>query len=166
MLEAAKASAERWRKGKPLSVLDGVPVAVKDEIDVRGYATYQGTNFPCNFLSVARQPNASADALPVARLRRAGAVIVGKTVMVEIGIGTTGFNPHHGTPRNPYPLARRCGSSAGSAVAVASGLVPLAIAADGGGSVRIPSALCGVVGLKPTTGRVPCAKTTSTTPST
>ncbi len=155
LMEAARASAERWRAGRPLSAIDGVPVAVKDEIDVRGYATFQGTRF----LGLERQPNASADALPVARLRRAGALIVGKTVMVEIGIGTTGHNIHHGTPRNPFPAhdAYPGGSSAGSAVAVASGLVPLAIAADGGGSVRIPSALCGVVGLKPTAGRVPCA---------
>jgi len=154
LMAAAKASTARWMSGEA-PAFEGVPVAIKDEVDVRGYPTFQGTSF----LGIERQPNAPDDSLPVARLRAAGALIIGKTVMMEIGIGTTGHNVHHGTPRNPYPLGEYYpgGSSAGSAVAVASGLVPAAIAADGGGSVRIPAALCGIVGLKPTFGRVPCA---------
>lgn len=87
----------------------------------------------------------------MARLRALGALIIGKTNMHEIGIGTTGHNPHYGAPRNPFNLRHYPGgSSSGSAIAVATGLVPLAMGGDGGGSIRIPAALCGVVGLKPT----------------
>jgi len=91
----------------------------------------------------------------VRRLRAAGAVLVGKTNMHEIGMGATGHNTHHGAARNPYDLDRAAGgSSGGSAAAVAAGLCPAAVGADGGGSIRIPAALCGLVGLKPTFGRV------------
>lgn len=144
---AARASSERYRSGCPLGPLDGVPVAVKDELDVRGYATTGGTRF---LKRVADQ-----DSVSVARLRAAGAIIVAKTNMHEMGVDTTGFNVHLGTARNPYNV--NCytgGSSSGSAAAVASGLVPLAVGADGGGSIRIPASLCGVVGLKPTFGAV------------
>ncbi len=144
----ARASAERWKQGAPRSPLDGVPVAVKEELDVAGYATTSGTRF--------LQDVAAADAAVVARLRAAGALVYGKANMIEIGIDTLGHNAHHGTPRNPYGDGRRYsgGSSSGSAVAVASGLGPIAVGADGGGSVRIPAALCGVAGLKATHGRV------------
>jgi len=98
---------------------------------------------------------AEEDATVVARLRGAGALIVGKNNMHEIGINVTGLNPHHGTTRNPYNTDHYTGgSSSGSAAAVASGLVPVSIGADGGGSIRIPSSFCGLVGLKPTFGRV------------
>jgi Asp-tRNA(Asn)/Glu-tRNA(Gln) amidotransferase A subunit family amidase len=144
----ARASTERIRQGSALSVLDGVPVAIKDEMDVAGYPTRVGTSF------LGKTP-AVQDAEVVRRLRSAGALIVGKANMHEIGIDVTGLNPHFGTPRNPYnPGHFTGGSSSGSAAAVASGLVPVAIGADGGGSVRIPSAFCGLVGLKPTFGRV------------
>ncbi|MGD0674495.1 MAG: amidase [Polyangiaceae bacterium] len=143
----AKASAERFRRRQPLSVLDGVPVAVKEEFDVAGYMTTAGTSF--------LKTVADTDATVVARLRRAGALIYGKSNMHEIGIDVTGFNPHHGTPRNPYdPRCYTGGSSSGSAAAVAAGLGPLAVGADGGGSIRIPASLCGLVGLKATYGRV------------
>lgn len=143
----ARASAERLARGQPLSVLDGVPVAVKDELDLEGYPTTAGTRF---LNTVATQ-----DATVVARLRAAGAVLIGKANMHEIGIDTSGFNAHHGTPRNPYLPGRYTGgSSSGSAAAVAAGLCPLAVGADGGGSIRIPAALCGVVGLKATWSRV------------
>src|SRR6185503_5979208 len=97
---------------------------------------------------------ASGDATVVARLRAAGALFVGKLNMQEVGLGITGVNPHHGTPRNPHhPDRITGGSSSGSAAAVAAGLCPIAISADAGGSIRIPSSLCGTVGLKPTFGR-------------
>ncbi len=143
----ARASAARWREGRALGPLDGVPVAVKDELDQVPYPTTVGTGF--------LKDVAKADAAVVARLRAAGALLIGKANMHEIGIGVTGVNPHHGAARNPYDPARATGgSSSGPASAVASGLCPIAMGADGGGSIRIPSALCGVVGLKATFGRV------------
>jgi Asp-tRNA(Asn)/Glu-tRNA(Gln) amidotransferase A subunit family amidase len=148
ILRQAEAATKRIRNGKPLGVFDGVPVGVKDEVDMIGYATTAGTAF------LGRQI-ATTDSTVVSRLRAAGALLIGKTNMHEIGIGVTGLNPHHGTPRNPYALDRHTGgSSSGSAAAVAAGLCPMAIGADGGGSIRIPAALCGVVGLKPTYGRI------------
>jgi Asp-tRNA(Asn)/Glu-tRNA(Gln) amidotransferase A subunit family amidase len=144
----ARASTERWRAGRALGPFDGVPVAVKDEMDQAGYGTTVGTKF------LGRTP-ALEDATPVARLRAAGAMLVGKTNMHEVGINVTGLNPHHGTTRNPYDDAYHTGaSSSGSGTAVAAGLVPVALGADGGGSIRIPSSFCGVVGIKPTFGRV------------
>ncbi|KAF7043519.1 hypothetical protein CFC21_052856 [Triticum aestivum] len=96
-----------------------------------------------------------ADAACVAQLRACGAVLAGKTNMHELGAGTSGINPHHGSTRNPYHTARVSGgSSSGSAAAVCAGLCPVALGADGGGSVRMPAALCGVVGFKPTAGRL------------
>lgn len=143
-----EASAKRWASGTPLSPLDGVPVAVKDEMDQRGYGTTLGTSF-------LGADTVEEDAEPVRRLREAGALLVGKANMHEIGIGVSGLNPHHGTARNPYnPAHWTGGSSSGSGAAVGSNLCPIALGADGGGSIRIPAALCGVVGLKPTWGRV------------
>jgi Asp-tRNA(Asn)/Glu-tRNA(Gln) amidotransferase A subunit family amidase len=143
----ALAAGARFRAGRPLGPLDGVPVAVKDELDVRGYPTTAGTSF--------LKDVAAEDATVVARLRAAGAVILGKANMHEIGIDTSGFNPHLGTARNPYDPGRYTGgSSSGSAAAVAAGLCPIAVGADGGGSIRIPAALCGVFGLKATWSRI------------
>ena len=148
VLRQARAAHERYRRGEPLGPFDGVPVAVKDELDQQGHGTTVGTSF------LGEEPVA-ADAAAVARLRAAGALLVGKTNMQEIGLGVTGINPHHGTARNPYRTSHSTGgSSSGSAAAVAAGLCPVAVSADGGGSVRIPAALCGVVGLKGTFGRV------------
>jgi Asp-tRNA(Asn)/Glu-tRNA(Gln) amidotransferase A subunit family amidase len=148
LMAQAQASAARYQVGTPLGPLDGVPVAVKDELDQAPYPTTVGTRF------LGRTP-AGADAEVVARLRAAGALLVGKANMHEIGIGVTGLNPHHGAARNPYDPARATGgSSSGSAAAVAMGLCPIAVAADGGGSIRIPAALCGQVGLKATYGRI------------
>ena len=144
----AKESAERYRQGKPLSPLDGVPVAVKDELDLGGYPTTVGTSF------LGQEPAAN-DAEVVARLRRAGAVLVGKANMHEIGILPTGLNPIFGAARNPYdPRRETGGSSSGPAAAVGAGLCPISVGADGGGSIRIPAAFCGVFGLKPTFGRM------------
>ncbi|MGW8250010.1 MAG: amidase [Anaerolineales bacterium] len=148
ILSQAQAATKRLQSGKPLSYLDGVPVAVKDEVDQVPYPTTVGTRF------LGKKP-AQTDSTVIARLRAAGALLIGKTNMHEIGLGVTGLNPHYGTVKNPYnPAHHTGGSSSGSAAAVAAGLCPLAVGADGGGSIRIPSAFCGVVGLKPTYGRV------------
>lgn len=112
------------------------------------YTTQVGTHF-------LGKKSPLEDAAAVNRLRAAGALLVGKTNMFEIGISPTGNNPIHGFSRNPYNLDHDAGcSSGGSAASVGSGMVPLAIGADGGGSIRIPAAHCGIVGLKPTFGRV------------
>jgi Asp-tRNA(Asn)/Glu-tRNA(Gln) amidotransferase A subunit family amidase len=148
VLTQARESAGRFARGKPLSLLDGVPVAVKDELDQRPYPTTAGTAF------LGQRP-ATEDATVVRRLRQAGAVLIGKTNMHEIGINPNGYNRHYGTVRNPHHPARESGgSSSGSAAAVATGICPAAVGVDGGGSIRIPAALCGIVGLKPTFGRV------------
>lgn len=143
----AKASTDRIRAGKPLSILDGVPVAVKDELDQAPYPTNAGTSF----FGVAPAKDCSV----VARLRAAGALLIGKATMNELGLDPSGFNAHFGTTRNPYNLEHDSGgSSSGPAAATAAGLCPVSLGCDGGGSVRIPSSLCGLVGLKPTFGRI------------
>jgi len=148
ILAQAQASTQRLRAGEALSIFDGVPVAVKDEVDQVPYGTTVGTRF------LGKTP-AEADSTVVARMRAAGALLIGKTNMHEIGLGVTGLNPHHGVVRNPYNLKHHTGgSSSGSAAAVAAGLCPVAIGADGGGSIRIPAGFCGLVGLKPTFGRI------------
>lgn len=144
----AAESTGRIKNGQARSVLEGVPVVVKDELDVVPYPTTVGTKF------MGDKP-ATKDCYMVTRMRAAGAVIVGKTNMHEIGIATNGENVHFGRIANPYDLQRDTGgSSSGSAAAVAAGIVPVALGADGGGSIRVPASLCGVVGLKPTFGRV------------
>lgn len=148
VLKQAQESQTRFNNGNPLSIFDGVPIAVKDEFDVRGYVTTGGTKF-------IKGPPAANDCTIVARLRALGAIIIGKTNMQECGTGTTGMNPHFGFARNPYNLSHVTGgSSSGSAAAVAAGIVPVAIGSDGGGSIRIPSGYCGLFGLKSTYGRV------------
>ncbi len=149
LLAQAAASTARWAAGEPLGPLDGVPVAVKDELDQAPYPTGVGTTF------LGRTP-ATQDAEVVARLRAAGALMIGKARMVEIGLGVSGLNVRTGTPKNPFDTTRATGgSSSGPAAAVAAGLCPIAVGADGGGSIRIPSALCGVFGIKATHGRIP-----------
>ena len=148
VMKQAREATQRIKAGRALSIFDGVPVAVKDEIDMTPYRTTVGTSF------LGKTP-VQEDATVVARMRTSGALLVGKTNMHEIGINVTGLNPHHGTTRNPYNTNHFTGgSSSGSATAVAAGLVPVAIGADGGGSIRIPASFCGVFGLKPTYGRV------------
>ncbi len=148
VLRQAREATLRFQEGRALSLFDGVPVAVKDEVDMLPYPTTVGTSF------LGKSP-CKEDSTVVARMRAAGALMIGKANMHEIGIGVTGLNPHHGTPRNPYaPDHFTGGSSSGPGAAVAAGLCPAAIGADGGGSIRIPASFCGVVGLKPTFGRV------------
>ncbi|PRW59826.1 fatty acid amide hydrolase [Chlorella sorokiniana] len=147
--QAAAASTQRWRSGRPLSPLDGVPFAVKDCMDALPYPTTAGTGFMADW----RTPTASIAA--VQALQDAGALLVGKATLHEIGLGTTGLNLLTGTARNPHSTAHHtCGSSSGSAAIVAAGLCPFALGSDGGGSIRIPAAACGVAGLKPTHERV------------
>jgi aspartyl-tRNA(Asn)/glutamyl-tRNA(Gln) amidotransferase subunit A len=144
----ADASTARWRSGKPLGPLDGVPIVVKEEMAIGGLPTRGGSD-----LSDATP--ASADCTFLARLSAQGAIVLGQTPMTEYGMTPLGFNPKRTMPRNPHATDRVAGgSSTGSAVAVATGLVPLALGGDGGGSIRIPSSLCGVFGIKPTWGRV------------
>jgi Asp-tRNA(Asn)/Glu-tRNA(Gln) amidotransferase A subunit family amidase len=148
VLRQARESTQRIMEGRALSIFDGVPVAVKDEVDMVPYPTTVGTAF------LGKSP-CKQDSTVVARMRAAGALLIGKTNMHEIGIGVTGLNPHHGTTRNPYNMDHFTGgSSSGSGTAVAAGLCPVAISADGGGSIRIPASFCGLVGLKPTFGRI------------
>jgi Asp-tRNA(Asn)/Glu-tRNA(Gln) amidotransferase A subunit family amidase len=148
VMQQAHASAERWKANKPLSVLDGVPMAVKDEVDMVPYPTTVGTKF------LGKAP-AARDATVAAHLRAAGALLLGKANMHEIGINPDGLNVNHGSTRNPFnPKHDTGGSSSGSATAVSAGICPIAVGADGGGSIRVPAAHCGIVGLKPTFGRI------------
>jgi len=145
----AAAATRRFAAGAPRSVFDGVPVAVKDMIAVAGFPKYSGA-FPSG-----RGPEPSDDPV-VARLRDAGAIVVGGTVMTEFGISPVGWNAHYGGARNPRDAGRYAGgSSTGSAVAVAAGLLPVAVGFDGGGSVRVPAALTGLYGLAAGFARVP-----------
>ncbi|MEQ4546821.1 amidase [Nocardioides kribbensis] len=154
LAEAARAEADArdaaQAAGEPLGPLHGVPVAVKEELDVAGAVTTYGGE--------ANSAAASADAELVRRLRAAGAVVVGKTTMPEFGAFPFTEGASRGLTRNPWDPSRTPGgSSGGTAVAVATGMVPVAVGGDGGGSIRIPSACCGLFGLKPQRGRVTAA---------
>ncbi|KQP22841.1 amidase [Pseudorhodoferax sp. Leaf267] len=148
---AAQASAERWQRGTPLSPLDGVPISVKDNIPQRG--------LPCRWGSrLFAEHRPARDESPVARLRAAGAVLFGKTNVPEFTLQGYTDNALFGVTRNPWDLARTPGGSSGGAVAaVAAGIGPLALATDGGGSIRRPCAYTGLVGFKPGRGVVPRA---------
>ncbi|MHB1171104.1 MAG: amidase [Lacisediminihabitans sp.] len=144
----ARASQERHRAGTSLGALDGVPITVKDNLLVGGLRATWGTRLFENYI-------AGHDEMPVATLRRAGAVIVGKTNVSEFTVGGFTDNPLFGATRNPLNTALTPGGSSGGAVAaVAAGIVPLALATDGGGSIRRPAAHTGLVGFKPSSGRV------------
>ena len=148
-LAQARKADDLFAQGLDLGPLHGIPVAVKDNIDTFDYVTTYGSAHFEGF-------KPSRDALCVQRLREAGAVIVGKTLTHEFAYGPTGDRSLQGAARNPWDAS--CitgGSSAGSAAAVASGMVPLALGTDTGGSIRIPAALCAVVGFKPSFASVP-----------
>ena len=151
-LAAARASDLLRAAGVVRSPLEGIPVSIKDLFDVAGEVTTAGS-------AVLRDAAPAARSAPVVeRLIAAGAVIVGRTNMTEFAFSGLGLNPHHGTPANPWDRgARRIpgGSSSGAAVSVTDGMAAVAIGSDTGGSVRIPSALCGLAGFKPTQRRVP-----------
>jgi aspartyl-tRNA(Asn)/glutamyl-tRNA(Gln) amidotransferase subunit A len=138
--------------GVPLPPLAGIPVSVKDLFDQQGQVTRAGSRV------LETAPRAAGDSVVVQRLRSAGMVIVGRTNMTEFAYSGLGLNPHHGTPRNPWDRHTGRipgGSSSGAAVSVTDGMAAAAIGTDTGGSVRIPSALCGLTGFKPTARRVP-----------
>lgn len=158
--EAARAAGEHADSmraaGVEISPLAGLPVSIKDLVDIAGETTLAGSTV------LRDSPPAKSDAPVVKRLRIAGAAIIGKTNMTEFAYSGVGLNPHYGTPANPADtsVARiPGGSSSGAAVSVATGLCVAAIGSDTGGSIRIPAALCGIVGFKPTARRVPTAGT-------
>jgi len=151
--ESARTEAKECEKAvkvrKKLGPLHGIPVAIKDNIPVKGVRTTWGSKLFENYI-----PN--EDMILVDRLRRAGAVIIGKTNMPEFGLIGITDNPLFGATKNPWDTNRTPGgSSGGSAAAVAAGMVPIAVGNDGGGSIRIPSSFCGVYGIKPHLGRIP-----------
>lgn len=153
-LAEADAADRRRQAGIDTGPLGGIPISVKDLFDIRGLPTTAGS------VVLADAAPAPADAAIVTRLRAAGAVIVGRTNMTEFAFSGLGLNPHYGTPANPFDRATRRipgGSSSGAAVSVTDGMAIGAIGTDTGGSVRIPSALCGLVGFKPTARRVSLA---------
>ena len=148
-LQEAGESTSRWRSGRPIGPLDGVPCTVKDLVDVAGFPTRRGSR------TTSSDP-VPDDAPMVMGLKAAGAVILGKTTTTEFGWKSPGDCPLHGITRNPWnPAYTTGGSSSGAGAAGAAGFGPLHIGTDAGGSVRIPAAWCGLVGLKPTYGRIP-----------
>ena len=167
IMRAAEASTERYKNKQPLGPLDGVPSAIKDDYDLDGYSTSLGSKK--EYAEIPAEGESSTSWI-VRKLEEAGVVILGKLAMHEFGLGksccfssrssltvtdTTGNNPNHGTPPNPFnPRYYTGGSSSGPAYAVSSGLVPLALGSDGGGSIRIPGSFCSVFGLKPTHARL------------
>jgi aspartyl-tRNA(Asn)/glutamyl-tRNA(Gln) amidotransferase subunit A len=145
----AKASTERWQQGEPMGTLDGVPVTIKDNVATKGQPV------PLGAASVKHVP-AEKDAPPAARLREAGAVIFAKTTMPDYGMLSSGLSSFHPLTRNPWDLSKNPGgSSSGAGAARAAGYGPLHLGTDIGGSVRLPANWCGLVGLKPSLGRIP-----------
>lgn len=147
----ATASAERYAQGRPLGPLDGVPVSIKDLLVTAGWPTLRGSE-----LIDPDDQEWTVDAPAVARLRETGAVLLGKVTTPEFGWKGVTDSLRHGVTRNPWNTERTSGgSSGGGAAAVAAGLSTLTVGTDGGGSIRIPASFCGIVGFKPTYGRVP-----------
>ena len=148
-MEQASAADQAMQDGNDLGMLHGIPYAAKDLFDVKGLPTAAG-------LSLLDKSIAAADANVIHRLSEAGMILVGKTNTVQYAFGGVGINHDHGTPHNPWSREHVLpgGSSSGSGVAVAAGIVPMALGSDTGGSVRIPSSLCGTAGLKTTVGRI------------
>jgi aspartyl-tRNA(Asn)/glutamyl-tRNA(Gln) amidotransferase subunit A len=148
-LAAARASEARWLKGEPLGAIDGVPATIKENIATRG------TPVPVGTAASVLVP-AARDAPPAARMREAGAVILGKTTMPDYGMLSSGLSSFHPLARNPWDLSKGPGgSSAGAAAAVAAGYGPLHVGTDIGGSLRLPAGWCGIFTLKPSLGRIP-----------
>ena len=149
-LAEARASEARWRAGRPLSPLDGVPVTIKENIATSGVPSPIGTR------ANEDVPPAAADAPPAGRLHEAGCVLLGKTTMPDYGMLSSGLSSLHGVTRNPWrPERNTSGSSSGAAAAAVAGYAPLHLGTDIGGSVRLPATHCGIFALKPSLGRVP-----------
>ncbi|ASM75152.1 MULTISPECIES: amidase [Roseobacteraceae] len=149
-LAAAKASEARWRTGQPVGPLDGVPVLIKDSVAEAGHPYWRGTK------ARVGSPFPAEDSPPVARLKEAGAILFAKTTMPDFGLLASGISSAHGVTRNPWNLAMNTGgSSSGAGAAIASGIGPLAIGTDLGGSVRLPAAQNGLFAMKPGRGVVP-----------
>lgn len=149
--QQAQQAKARWQQQQPRSAIDGLPISIKDLFDVAGETTAAGSRV------MRDAPPAPASAQVVQRLMQAGAAIVGKTNMTEFAFSGLGINPHYGTPANPWQRAEKRipgGSSSGAAVAVADGMCLAAVGTDTGGSVRIPAALCGLTGFKPSASRI------------
>ena len=162
ILRMAKMSSKRYKNGKPLSYLDGVPVSIKGCYEVSSYECFAGASFK----PTATKSVGVKESLQVSRLKEAGAIVIGIANLQDFCAGITGSNPNgsYKTPRNPYNTDHYCGgSSSGSASSVAAGLCVISLGSDAGGSIRIPAAHCGVVGLKPTFGLL---DTTGLTPFT
>ena len=154
--DSARATAQQSdhlrAQGIVPSPLAGIPISIKDLFDIQGDTTGAGS------IILRHAPPATADATAIARLRAAGAVIIGRTNMTEFAYGGHGINAHYGTPLNPWDRARQRipgGSTSGGAVSVTDGMAVATIGSDTGGSVRIPAALCGIAGFKPTQARIP-----------
>jgi len=152
VLKAAQESTDRWKAGKQLSIVDGVPIAVKDQLAVIGHTRKNGLDME------EKDSIKDYDTVMIQRVRAAGLVIIGISHMTQMGMAVFGNNPSktHKTCKNPMNPAYYPGaSSSGTAASICSGLVPFGIGTDGGGSIRMPSSQCGIVGLKPTFGRCP-----------
>ncbi|MDR5651466.1 amidase [Ruixingdingia sedimenti] len=148
-MDAARAAEARWAKGEPAGPIDGVPVTIKDNIATKGVAV------PLGCAALPMTPSAHDDP-PAAHVRASGGVILGKTTMPDLGMLSSGLSSFHDLARNPWDLATNPGgSSAGAGAAAAAGYGPLHIGTDIGGSIRLPAGWCGLVGLKPTYGRIP-----------
>jgi aspartyl-tRNA(Asn)/glutamyl-tRNA(Gln) amidotransferase subunit A len=163
-LIAAKNVDKRYRRGGQQGPLAGLPISIKDLFDIVGEPTTAGS------VVLADAAPAVADGPVIARLRAAGAVLVGRTNMSEFAFSGLGINPHYGTPRNPYDRLNGGGripggSSSGAAISVTDGMAAAAVGSDTGGSLRIPAALCGLTGFKPTASRVPLAGVLPLSPS-
>src|SRR5688572_30737303 len=149
-LGQARAAEARWKGGKPLSPLDGVPLTIKENVYTRGDPAPIGTR------ANEDTPPQAADAPPAARLREAGCILLGKTTMPDYGMLSSGLSSLHGVTRNPWrPERNTSGSSSGAGAAAAAGYAPLHLGTDIGGSVRLPATHCGIFALKPSLGRVP-----------
>lgn len=148
----ARSTGQQQDEAAHAGALSGIPISIKDLFDVRGEVTTAGSTV------LARAKPAAQDAIAIARLKQAGAIVVGRTNMTEFAFSGVGLNPHYGTPPNPYERSKRLlpgGSSSGAAVSVSDGMAVAALGTDTGGSIRIPAALCGLTGFKPTQSRIP-----------
>jgi mandelamide amidase len=147
VIEAAVRADQHQKRGNPLGLLHGVPIAIKDSMQTYDLPTSVGTRVLADF-------RPTQDATIVATLRQAGAIVFGKNNLVEMSYGLTGVNDHHGRAKNPYDIEKVTGgSSSGAGASVAARIVPAAIGGDTVGSIRVPASFCGIVGFRPTTGR-------------